>query len=192
MEELLWFLNDVAAKNGWPLSAQCLAHLRKIIKKQEVMSEEVLLRPPQVCEHLYFIKKGLLKCYYMLHGQEVCDWFFGEMETVVSIDSFYDQLPSIDFIQAIEDCILYYITYRELDYLYQNYVEFNVVGRVLTNKYLRIWHKQAKNIRMLTAEERYQFLLDTQPGLVNRVSIKDLSSHLDMARETLSRVRGRI
>jgi CRP-like cAMP-binding protein len=76
--------------------------------------------------------------------------------------------------------------------MYRTFVEFNVVGRVLTNKYLRIWHRQARNIRMLTAEERYQFLLENQPELINRVPVQDLASYLDMSRETLSRMRGRI
>jgi hypothetical protein len=45
---------------------------------------------------------------------------------------------------------------------------------------------------MLTAEERYLFLLKTRPDLINRISVKDLASYLEMTRETLSRMRGRI
>jgi len=192
MEELLAFLNQIASSEGWPLSAACLAHLRKIIKISSLKQEEILLSAGQVCTNIYFIKRGLLKCFYIVHQREVSDWFFGELETVVSIDSFYDQVASRDFIQALENCELFYITFEELNYLFRNFVEFNVVGRVLTNKYLRIWHRQARNIRMLTAEERYQFLLNTQPDLINRISVKDLASYLDMSRETLSRMRGRI
>jgi len=192
MEELLSFLNQIASLEGWPLSADCLAHLRSIVKKTSLKEEEYLLKAGEVCKNLYFIKRGLLKCFYIVHNKEVSDWFFGELETVVSIDSFYDQVPSEDFIQALEDCDLFYITYEELGYLYRTYIEFNVVGRVLTNKYLRIWHRQARNIRMLTAEERYLFLLEKQPELIMKVPIQDLASYLDMTRETLSRMRGRI
>jgi CRP-like cAMP-binding protein len=192
MEELLLFLNAIASSEGWPLSNECLQFLPSVIKKASLRRDEFLLKPGQVCKNLYFIKKGLLKCFYVVHNREVSDWFFGETETVVSIDSFYDQLPGEDFIQALEDCELFYISYEELNYLYRNYIEFNVVGRVLTNKYLRLWHRQARNIRMLTAEERYLFLLDKQPDLVMRVPVRDLASYLDMSRETLSRMRGRI
>jgi CRP-like cAMP-binding protein len=192
VEELLLFLNSVAEAEGWPLSPECLAHLRKIIKTGSLKEEEVLLSPGQVCQNLYFIRKGLLKCYYIVHEREVSDWFFGELQAVVSIDSFYDQVPSEDYIVAAEPTDFFYISYEELAYLYRTFVEFNVVGRVLTNKYLRIWHRQARNIRMLTAEERYLFLLQTQPELVNRVPVRDLASYLDMSRETLSRMRGRI
>lgn len=192
MEELLSFLNVIASTEGWPLSAECLAYLRKIIKTRTLKEGELLLSAGEICSNLYFIRKGLLKCYYIVHQQEVCEWFFGELETVVSIGSFYDQVPGEDFIRALKDCELFYITYEELNYLYRTFVEFNVVGRVLTNKYLRIWHRQARNIRMLTAEERYLFLLKTQPELINLVPVRDLASYLDMSRETLSRMRGRI
>jgi CRP-like cAMP-binding protein len=192
MEELLTFLNAISAAEGWPLSTACLDFLPTIIKKLTLKKGEYLLVPGQVCENLYFIQKGLLKCFYVVHGKAVSDWFFGEMETVVSIDSFYDQVPGEDFIEAIEDCELFYISFPEFQHLYRTYVEFNVIGRVLTNKYLRLWHRQARNIRMLSAKERYLFLLKNQPDLIKRVEVQDLASYLDMSRETLSRMRGDI
>ena len=192
MEEVISFLNEIAKAEGRKLSPKCISHLKKIIKKTSLRQEEHLLVAGELCENLYFIQKGLLKCYYILHGKQVCDWFFGEMETVVAVDSFYDQVPSTDYIQALEDCELLYITFDELTFLYRNFVEFNAVGRVLTHKYFRIWHRQARNIRMLSSEERYRLLMDTQPELINRVPVRDLASYLDMNKDTLSRMRGRI
>jgi len=192
MEQLLFFLNAIATSEGWPLSSECLSYLRKIIKARSLKEGDYLLRAGEICTNLYFIQKGLLKCYYILHENEVSDWFFGEGETVVSIDSFYDQTASNDFIQALKDCELYYITHEEYLFLNRTFIEFNVVGRYFTNKYLRIWHRQARNIRMLTAKERYVFLLENQPELVRNVPLRDLASYLDMSRETLSRMRGLI
>jgi CRP-like cAMP-binding protein len=192
MEQVLSFLNQIAAAEGRQLSARCIKQLKKIIKTRSIKAGEHLLVMGQVCENLYFIKKGLLKCYYILNNRPVCDWFFAEMETVVAVDSFYDQIPSADYIQALEDCELLYITFQELAYLYRTFVEFNIVGRVLTHRYFRIWHRQARNIRMLTSEERYRILIETQPDLVSRVPVGDLASFLDMRPETLSRIRGRM
>jgi len=192
MEEAIAFLNKIAEGEGHALSPACLAYLRKTIKTKAVKKDEHLLIEGQVCENLYFIMTGLLKCYYMLHGKQVCDWFFGEMETVVAVDSFYDQIPTKDFIQALEDCLLFYMTFDELNYLYKNFVEFNAVRAVLTYKYFRIWHRQARNIRRMTSEERYRLLMETQPDLINRVPVQDMASYLDMSREHLSRMRSRI
>src|SRR6185437_586404 len=192
MEEVLSFLNKIAEAEGHPLSPACLAYLRKTVKIRTVGKDGHLLTEGQVCDSLYFIVSGLLKCYYMLHGKEVCGWFFGETETVVAVDSFCDQRPSKDFIQALEDCVLFYMTYDELNYLYRNFVEFNAVRAVLTYKYFRIWHRHARNIRRLTKDERYRLLMEPQPDLINRIPVKDMASYLDMSRETLSRMRSRI
>src|SRR6185437_5514031 len=120
MEELLSFLNQIATLEGWPLSPACLAHLRKIIKKAPIKRGEYVLKAGEVCTNIYFIRKGLLKCFYVLHRKQVSDWFFGDLETVVSIDSFYDQQPSEDFIQALKNCVLFYITFDELNYMYRH------------------------------------------------------------------------
>jgi CRP/FNR family transcriptional regulator, anaerobic regulatory protein len=191
MEELIAFLNWVATAEGWPLSEKCLAWLANTIQTVEIKKNDYILRPGEVNRNMYFITSGLLKCYYILDGKMVCDWFFGKKELVVSVDSFYDQKASDDFMRALERCVLHYISYDQLNYAYRNFVEFNVCGRVLTNKYLRIWHQHARNLRRLDAEQRYLFLKKTRPELDNRVPVQDLASFLGVSRETLSRMRGR-
>jgi len=81
---------------------------------------------------------------------------------------------------------------RRIECLYKNFVEFNAVRAVLTYKYFRIWHWQARNIRRMNSEERHRLLMETQPDLINRAPVQDMASYLDMSREHLSRMRGRL
>ncbi len=66
---------------------------------------------------IHFIQKGLLWCYYSKQDKDLVSWFMKEGDTIVSPFIFYEQKPSVDYIQAIEDCELYYITYEELEAL---------------------------------------------------------------------------
>jgi CRP-like cAMP-binding protein len=186
MDVVIAFLNDI-----FPLSAECIAYLRRTVRTRTLKEDKFLLEIGDVCRNLYFIRKGVLRCYYYVNDKEVSDWFFWEGETVVSIGSFYDQVASEDCIQALEDCELYYISYQDLEYVYQHFIEFNVIGRVLTLKYLRVFHRHARNIRKLPAGERYKYLLQTQPDLIQRIPLAPLASWLNMEPETLSRIRGR-
>lgn len=186
MDELLQYLSSIH-----PLSPECLAYLQHNIRRRKIGKDQLLLRAGEVCGNIYFIFKGILRCYYLVRDTEVTDWFFWEGDTVVAIDSFYDQTPSGDYIEALEDADLFYISFHELNYLFDHFPEFNYVGRVLTNKYLRIWHRQARNLRKLSAEEKYRFLLERQPEAILRVPAKALASFLDMTPETISRLRGR-
>jgi CRP/FNR family transcriptional regulator, anaerobic regulatory protein len=186
MKQILTFLCSI-----YPLSPECLKYLRSVVEFQKVKKGEFLLKPGEINDRLFFIKKGLLRCYYMMNDRELTDWFFWEMDAVVSVDSFYDQVPGKDFIKAIERSEVYWIGAKELEHAYRTFPEFNYVGRVLTTKYLRIWHRLARRMRYLRSEERYQLVLAEQPEIFLRVPHNVLATYFDMSPETLSRWRGK-
>lgn len=166
-------------------------HLRKVTKFRKVDKDDVLLHFGEVDRHLYFIRSGVLHCYYRVREKPVSDWFFWEKEIVVSIGSFYDQTPSEDCIVALEDCELYYITKEDYDLLNRTFLEFNFVARVLLEKYLKVFHYHARFIRKHSAEEKYRMILSKMPELFQRVPVGPLATWLNMEPETLSRMRGK-
>ena len=105
MEEILAFLSEI-----YPLSPDCIEYLSDVVEHRSVLKNQVILRFGEVNQRLYFIKKGMLRCYYLVNGKEVSDWFFWQNETVVSIGSFYNQVPSEDCIVVMEAGELYSIT----------------------------------------------------------------------------------
>ena len=81
--------------------------------------------------------------------------------------------------------------YQDLQWLYQQYPEFNFVGRVLTERYYVRGEARAIALRRQTALERYETLLETNPQLLHRAHLKHIASFLGMAPETLSRLRSK-
>ncbi len=53
----------------------------------------------------------------------------------MSVESFFKQTKSFESIQAIEDCEVYYLDFKELQYIYRTYPEFNFAGRIVTEMY---------------------------------------------------------
>lgn len=76
-----------------------------------------------------------------------------------------------------------------LDQLYQHYIEFNFIGRKLTEQYYIKNEAQANNLRMLNARQRYDQLLESNPELISRVPLGYIASYLGITQATLSRVR---
>jgi CRP/FNR family transcriptional regulator, anaerobic regulatory protein len=189
MEQLLNYLLDYL-NSIYPLSAGLREHLRSIIKYRELPRNGFLLRKGQVNRDIHFIMKGLLRCYYHHEDKEVSSWFMKERDTIVSIDSFYNQVPSYEYIQALEDSEMFYISFDELEDTRRRFLEFNYIGWKLTTEYLILWTKQLYGIRMRLARERYQFLLDNHPELLQRVPSKYLASFLDLNQITLSKMKG--
>lgn len=185
MKELLSVLNNIHPLSP-PLHSFLSLHLRTI----SIEKKQYLLNAGQISRHIYFIRKGLLRCYYIQDEQEISSKFLKEGDIIVSASSFFLQKQSAEFIQAIEDSTLWYLCYDELQYIYKHFPEFNTIARVLSVKSYLLSEQRLNFIRMKQATDRYATMLEHFPELVLRVPSKYLASYLNISVETLSRIRG--
>ena len=174
-----------------PLSVGLEAALRQCVVQETVRARALLLQPGHTAHKLYFLESGLIRGFYLKDGREVTAWFMAEGQFVVAILSFFSQQPSHEYLQALEDSVLWSITYNQLQALYRQFPEFNYIGRVLTEQYYVLSEQRALHLRMLPAAERYALLVQQFPDVARRVPLKLLASHLGLTPETLSRLRAR-
>ena len=184
MENLLIFLNSIH-----PLAKGTIDFLNDNLKWIEIPKKDFILRKGHVCCNIYFIKRGLLRSFHIKDGREISSAFMKEGEVIVSVESFFNQSISKESIQALEDSFLFYLTFDELQLAYQNFPDFNSLGRILTEKYYQLSQQSLYSLRMQRASEKYQYLLDHSPNIVQRVPLKYIASYLSITEETLSRVR---
>lgn len=187
MMELLHFLESIH-----PMSDGLKEHLAVTLKEKQLSRKEYLLRAGQVSRRICFIARGLLRCFYLKDDQEVSSWFMKEGDVIVSVESFFGQMESYESIVALEDCLLYYITYDELQHIYRHFPEFNFIGRVLLERYYTLSERRLYSLRMQRSPERYEYLLEHHPELIQRVPMKYLASYLGITEETLSRIRSKL
>ena len=184
MVSLLQFVEAIR-----PLSDKLKSHLQSSIKERRIFRNELVLKAGHVCRNIYFIQKGLLRAYYIKKDEEISSWFMKEGDFVISVSSFFSQIPSKESIQALEDGIIFYLPYEVLQDTYARFPEFNSIGRVITEKYYTLSEDRISSMRMLRAHERYEFLVDNHPELIKRVSSKFLASYLGVTEVTLSRAK---
>jgi CRP-like cAMP-binding protein len=151
-----------------------------------------LLRQGQVCPYMFLVHKGLFRGFIMEGKAEITTWITAENDLVSSISSFFNQIPSLEFIQALEDAEMTGIYFGDLEMAYQKFPEVNVAARLIFQKVYRQAEERAYLTRLTKASSRYAYFQETKPELVNRVSLKYVASHLGMTLETLSRLRGAI
>lgn len=187
MEDLFTFLTSIQ-----PISTRLKQYLVLVLKEKEFKKKAYLLKEGQVCRNIYFIKKGLLRCFYVENGNEISSWFMKAGDVVISVESFYKQTSSKEHIQALEDTTVFYIDYTDLQFIYLNYPEFNFIGRLLTENYYALSEERLYALRLKKAVSRYRFLLETHPELIQLVPAKYLSSYLGINEETYSRIKGQV
>ena len=174
-----------------PLSDSLKAALTGLLRREEPARKSWLLQPGQVSDRLYFIERGVVRGYYLKDGREVTSWFMREGDFIVSIVSFYTRRPAREYVELMEDGVVWSIHYDQLQQLYRDFPEFNVIGRKLTETYYVLSELRTQNLRMLTAPERYAQLLADFPDIFGRVPLKYIASHLGISPETLSRLRAK-
>jgi CRP/FNR family transcriptional regulator, anaerobic regulatory protein len=184
MEALLRYLESIHE-----MSEGCKIRLQEILRFKEIQRKDYLLRAGHICQHIYFIERGLLRCFYFKNDVEISSWFMREGDVVVSVESFFHQKVSYESIQALEDCTLYYIGYKELQEIYRSFPEFNFIARVLTEQYYCLSEQRLYSIRMMRASERYDYLLQHHLEFMHRVPAKHIASYLGITAEMLSKIR---
>lgn len=183
---MLAYLNSVN-----PMPEGLPERLLEIVKEQEIARKGHLLRAGRICQNIYFIERGILRCYQEQDSREVSTWFMQEGDICISVESFFRQRNCHENIQALENSLVYYITYEELQQIYRDFPVFNYTGRVLTEKYYLLSEQRLNAMRMKKSHERYEWLTNNFPGLVQRVSSKYLASYLGISDVTFSLIRGR-
>jgi CRP-like cAMP-binding protein len=186
MKELLIYLNNI-----YSLSEHLQEHLLTILKTKKISKKDNLLKIGQVCNNIYFVEKGLLRCYYIKEDKEVCSWFMKEGDVIISVESFFKQTQSYEAIQALEDSTVNYISYNELQFIYKKFPEFNFIGRVLTESYYMLSEQRLFSLRMQKSAEKYLYLQQHFPEFLLRLPSRYIASYLGITEETLSRIRGK-
>lgn len=187
METLIQFLHQVH-----PLSPALEEHLRTVLRHRLIKRNDHVLKAGHISQQIFFVKQGLFRCYYDKGEKEICTWFMQDGDVLISVESFFSQQPSFEHIQALEDSEVWYISYAELQAIYQQYPEFNVVGRRLTEKYYQLAQQELRMLRMYDGVARYQWLLEHHPQLILRVRSKHLASWLSVTEQYLSMIKARV
>lgn len=185
MNLLFDFLESIA-----PLSADLRDYLTLTTKSKAINKKQFLVKAGRVCEHVYFIEKGLVRCFYIDDDREISSWFIKEGQAII-VDSFCNQLPSHVSIQAIEDCQVYYISFRELQSVFHLFPEFNYIGRELVQKHYGSTWEYVYNTKMKKAHERYGYFITNFPDLANRIPLQFLASFLNITPVWLSKIRAK-
>lgn len=163
------------------------------MRVKRIADKTTLLSEGDVSKHLYFIVDGSLRLFYIKRdGTERTSQFFFEGQFVASLESFFTQSPSRQYLESLESsrvCVLSASSIKAVLGLHPALHDWYF-------GYLKdrlIHYTQLHSSYILDSpEERYLKLIKSNPMILKRVPQYHIASYLGITPVSLSRIRSRI
>jgi len=176
-----------------PLTPEQIDYWASLFTEKKFKKGEFMLREGEVDKYLAFVVKGCLRLYTIDNkGKEHIMQFAPENWWISDMESFSKGIPSIYFIDALEDSEVLLIDFPSQEKaLAKCPILIAFFQKLMQNRQLasqkRIIHSMSAS-----AEERYLDFLKTYPSFMQRVPQHMIASYLGITPESLSRIRKQV
>jgi CRP-like cAMP-binding protein len=152
---------------------------------------DFFLRAGEVNKHVGFLQKGLVRYFVYKDEEESTFEFTKEGEFVADYQSFNNHTVSVQNIQAIEDCEMLIINYANVQFIFNNTKNGNLIGRHIIEHRFDVMVNQLLAVYMQNHEERYERFVENYSDLTQRIPQYLIASYVGVKPPSLSRIRRR-
>lgn len=162
--------------------------LKEELQFSTLKKDEILLDKGHICASLSFVLSGAFYQYNIDADENtnvidlnvVHDW-------ILNHKSFTTQKPSEYYIRSYVESSICFLTIESIHRLIAKSQSFLQMGKILEASISRIVFFDNNN----SPDEKYQYLLENKPEIIQRFPQKLIASYLKITPETVSRVRNR-
>jgi len=164
--------------------------IKTFFVSKRLRKRQYLLQEGDVCKHLTFVAKGLLRTYNVDDkGTEHMSIFGWEGWWLSDFNSFLSGVPAVFNIDAIEDSELLMVSLADYNALTLTVPIMDRYFRILYQNSLVTKERRLMSAITHTAEEKYLELANSNPHIIERIPQNLIASYLGIAPETLSRIK---
>ena len=152
----------------------------------------ILQMPGDPTTTSYVVLKGCVREYVLIDGNDRSTAFFTEHESINSFASLSNPPVSDSFLECVEDCTLG-ICEEDIQAILVKMIPQleELIMESLEQENLK-YNRDRNRYIASTPKERYLFLQENRPELLQRVPQHQIASYIGVSPETLSRIRKRM
>ena len=173
------------------LSDQDFSLLMNCVVSRGLKKGEILLNEGEVCRAFYLVDQGYLRTYYNKDGAAINLHFTFEGNFISNLKSYKSKQPSDLIIEAGEDTWVWIFNLKQISDKAKLHTDIGKFIRRLAIDLLLAAEEHNNMFKIQTPTERYRYIEKNNPALLQRISLSQMASYLGVARETLSRIRGK-
>ncbi len=159
-----------------------------LFPKNRIIEEE-----GKIPRYLYFVVSGYMRLFsFNDNGDEITSHINCPPGFITSYFNFINSTIATDNLECITACELLRIDKINLDLLTSKSENFKDFSIMVFQQSIAYNENRSKELATLTAEQRYQKLLDNYPQILHNVPLQYIASFLGMNSKSLSRIRKQI
>ncbi len=183
MKHLISYIEKIVKLNDEAIHA-----LESLVDIERYEKNQYILEQGQRCNKIWFLESGMVRKFHLQEGKEITSWIHTENEIFTSLQSYSQNTPANEYLQACEDTVAIGISRKNSEELihFPEFVKFT--NTLMEREFVNIdVHNKAMNIK--DAKGRYEYLREIAPETVKRAKLGYIASILGISQETLSRIR---
>lgn len=175
------------------LNQQQIELIKSKAVEKELKKDEYYLEAGKIQKEVIFLTEGIMRVIYFDNkGNEITKYFFDENRFVADINSFYQGIPTTEYLQTITDCKYIAISKTVFEELSMTIIEWDNIIAKITAKAMADKVNKISPMMAEDATERYLSFLEKFPKVAHRIPLSYLASYLGITQSSLSRIRKNI
>ncbi|MDX1957879.1 MAG: Crp/Fnr family transcriptional regulator [Leptospiraceae bacterium] len=156
---------------------------------EKVKSKTYLLNSNEVCKSIFLIQKGTAWKFYLKDRTKIATEFVFAEDIILSHSSYLLQIPSKEYIQVLEDSLVYRIEFGKFENMIQKYPILNELDKLILEYNSLKLEDRLNHLLFKTPKEKLEWLLSREPKVLEKIPKKYLASYLGVTLETISRLK---
>jgi CRP-like cAMP-binding protein len=163
--------------------------IERLFIRKELKINECFLQAGEICNEFAFVEKGLLRHSIFKAENDETYYFSAENDFVCDYESFINKTPSNKEIVALEDTILYLISYENMQKFYKEVSTGERFGRLFLEELFSKAIKHIISMHTDNAGQRYLNFLKLYRHIQQRIPQYYIASFVGVTPQSLSRIR---
>ena len=162
-------------------------------ERVQLSKGDYVLKKGQILQTYAILEEWLIRSFlYDYEGNEMTTGFIGKGEVVIETASFFQRIPTQEYLQCITNCTVWSIAYQQFQRLFHQLPAFREWGRAWLAYELFLSKKRATEMITDPAKQRYLHLVENRPEVVQQAPLKYIATYLGITDTSLSRIRKEI
>ncbi|MEM6802448.1 MAG: Crp/Fnr family transcriptional regulator [Bacteroidota bacterium] len=175
-----------------PLQASEIEYINLHLKSDSAKAGEYIVKQGEVCRKMIFLQEGICVMVYEKGGRAFIRDFIFENNMASVYESFLMGEPAPYSLKAITPSSYVYISQKVSQDLVAKIPVLKNFEMMMTQHIYLNMSRRFESIITLSAEERYEELVNNRPRLLLEVPQYMLASYLGITNVALSRIRKRV